>query len=236
MGIKKSNRFNSGTFIWTAILAIALGFTVAPYAKASDDAADAQEIVDKAQATLTDFIGDKDFTWLNENFKNAKALMIFPQVLKAGAVIGGSGGTGVLVVRNEKTGDWSQPAFYTIGSASIGLQIGAESAQTVMMVMTTKAVNSLYKSSVKLGGDMSFAIGPVGEGSKQNLTADFISYSKSKGLYAGLNLEGSVIDVRKGLNKAYYSKETTPEGIIEKASVSNKGSDRLLLTLKNSIK
>jgi lipid-binding SYLF domain-containing protein len=235
MIIKKNNELNARTFIWAASLVMVLSFMGTPSARAFD-ATDAQEIVDKSRVTLTDFIGDKNFTWLNKNVKNAKALLIFPQVIKAGAVIGGSGGTGVLVVRNEKTGDWSQPAFYTIESASIGLQIGVESAQTIMMVMTTKAVNSLYKSSVKLGGDMSFAVGPVGEGAKENLTADFISYSKSKGLYAGLNLEGSVLDVRKGLNKAYYSKEISPEGIIVKASVSNKGSDELLSTLKDLVK
>jgi lipid-binding SYLF domain-containing protein len=235
MIIKKNNGLNALTYIWAAILVMALGFSGATSARASE-ATDAQEIVDKARVTLTDFIGDKNFTWLNANLKNTKALLIFPQVLKAGAVVGGSEGTGILVVRNEKTGEWSQPAFYTIGSASIGLQIGAESAQTIMMVMTTKAVHSLYKSSVKLGGDTSFAVGPVGEGAKENLTADFISYSKSKGLYAGLNLEGSVIDVRKGLNKAYYSKETTPDGIIGKASVSNKGSNELLSTLKDLVK
>ncbi|MHB8483214.1 MAG: lipid-binding SYLF domain-containing protein [Nitrospiria bacterium] len=232
MIIKKKNEISAGTFIWAAILVMVLALTGTPSTMASD-ATDAQEIVDKAQVTLTDFIGDKNFTWLNENVKNAKGLLIFPQIYKAGAVIGGSGGTGILVVRDEKTGDWSQPAFYTIGSASVGLQIGAESAQTIMMVMSTKAVHSLYKSSVKLGGDTSFAVGPVGEGAKENLSADFISYSKSKGLYAGLNLEGSVLDVRQGLNKAYYSKEISPEGIIVKMSVSNKGSDRLLSTLKN---
>ncbi|HXN06525.1 MAG TPA: lipid-binding SYLF domain-containing protein [Nitrospiria bacterium] len=235
MIIKKKNGLNTRIFIWASALVMALAITSAPPARASD-ANDAQGIVDKARVTLTDFIGDKNFTWLNENLKNAKGLLIFPQVLKAGYIIGGSGGTGILVVRDENTGDWSQPAFYTIGSASIGLQIGAESAQTIMMVMSKKAVRSLYESSVKLGGDTSFAVGPVGEGAKGNLAANFISFSKSKGLYAGLNLEGSAIDVREGLNKAYYGKEISPEGIIVKRSVSNKGSAALLSTLKDLVK
>ena len=76
----------------------------------------------------------------------------------------------------------------------------------------------------------------MGEGAKGNLTTDFISFSKSKGLYAGLNLEGSVIEVREGLNKAYFNKEVSPEGIIVKRSVSNKGSDELLSTLKELVK
>jgi lipid-binding SYLF domain-containing protein len=212
-----------------------LGFTSVPSAIASD-ATEAEGIVDNARVTLKDFIGDKNFIWFHENVKQSKALLIFPQVLTAGYFIGGSGGTGVLVVRDEKTGDWSQPVFYTIGSASIGLQIGAESAQTIMMLMSKKAVHSLYKSSVKVGGDTSFAVGPVGEGAKGNLTADFISFSKSKGLYAGLNLEGSVIDVRENLNKVYFNKEVSPEVIIVKRSVNNKRSDELLLILKELVK
>jgi lipid-binding SYLF domain-containing protein len=235
MIIKKKNGLNIQTFILAVILLMAMAVTSAPPAKASD-ATDAEGIVDNARVTLKDFIGDKNFTWFHENVKNAKGLLIFPQVLKAGYILGGSGGTGVLVVREEKTGDWSQPVFYTIGSASIGLQFGAESAQTIMMVMSKKAVHSLYKSSVKLGGDTSFAVGPVGEGAKGNLPADFISFSKAKGLYAGLNLEGSVLDVREGLNKAYYSKEISPEEIIVKRSVSNKESDELLSTLKDLVK
>jgi lipid-binding SYLF domain-containing protein len=234
MKIKK-NGFNTPNFIWVAILAMVLGYTFVPSAIASD-ASDAEGIVDNVRVTLKDFIGDKNFTWFNENVKQAKALLIFPQVLTAGYFIGGSGGTGVLVVRDEKTGDWSQPVFYTIGSASIGLQIGAESAQTIMMLMSKKAVHSLYKSSVKVGGDTSFAVGPVGEGAKGNLTADFISFSKSKGLYAGLNLEGSVIDVRENLNKVYFNKEVSPEVIIVKRSVNNKRSDELLLILKELVK
>ena len=151
------NGLNSRNFIWVAILAMNLGFTSTPSAIASD-ANEAEGVVDNARVTLKDLIGDKNFTWFHENVKNAKGLLIFPQILKAGYIIGGSGGTGVLVVRDEKTGDWSQPVFYTIGSASIGLQIGAESAQTIMMVMSKKAVHSLYKSSVKVGGDTSFAL------------------------------------------------------------------------------
>jgi lipid-binding SYLF domain-containing protein len=119
-----------------------------------------------------------------------------------------------------------------MGSVSFGLQIGGESAEVVLLVMTQKAMDSLLTSKFKLGGDASVALGPVGGGAKSDVTADFLSFAKSKGLYAGLNLDGSYIDVRETLNKAYYGKAVTPVDIIVKHSVSNKGADPLREELK----
>jgi lipid-binding SYLF domain-containing protein len=94
----------------------------------------------------------------------------------------------------------------------------------------------LLSSSFKFGGDVSVALGPVGGGAKENITADFISFAKSKGLYAGINLEGSVVNVRDSLNNAYYDKKVTPVDIIIKNEVSNDGSKELRETLKKAVK
>ena len=211
-------------------------FIISATAAMASDAGDAQAIVDKARVTFQGFMRDSNYTWFHTHLRSAKGLLIFPQVLKAGFIFGGSGGTGVLVVRDEKTGDWSQPAFYTIGAVSFGLQIGGEAAEVVMMAMSQKAIDSLFASSFKLGGDTSIALGPVGAGAKGNITADFISFAKSKGIYAGLNLEGSVVDVRDSLNKAYYNQDVRPVDIIVKGVVSNSGSAELRGTLKKSVK
>ena len=160
--------------------------------------------------------------------------MIYPQVLKAGFILGGSGGTGVFLVKDPDTGDWSQPAFYTLGSVTFGLQIGGEATQTLILAMTQKAVDSLYTSSLKLGGDTSVALGPVGAGVKSNVMADFFAFSLSKGAYAGLNLEGSVVKVRDGLNKAYYDTAVSPVQIIVEKKVDNKGSAKLRADLKKA--
>lgn len=205
--------------------------TAAP-STAADSKEAAQGIVDKARVTFDDFMSDSHYTWLHENLKNAKGLLIFPQVIKGGFILGGSGGTGVLVLRDEKTCKWSEPAFYTLGSVTFGLQIGGEAAEVIMMVMSQKAVDSLLASSFKLGGDTSIALGPIGEGAKANITTDFISFAKAKGLYAGLNLEGSVVDVRDSLNSAYYGKDVRPVDIIVKNDVSNDGSHHFLATLR----
>ena len=215
------------------VMAGMLFIVAAPVTAADRD--EAQGIVDKARVTFNDFMRDQNYMWLHENLKNAKGLLIFPQVLKAGYIIGGSGGTGVLVVRDEKSCDWSQPAFYTVGSVTFGLQIGGQSAEVIMMVMSQKALDSLYASSFKLGGDTSIALGPVGAGAKANITADFISFAKTKGLYAGLNLEGSVVDVREGLNSAYYGRDVRPVDVIVKRDVNNKGSHELQVTLRRQL-
>jgi len=216
----RAGRIGIRVFAFATILAAIFLVAATPRAMAAD-MEDAQGIVDKARVTLSAFMRDKDYQWLRENIKNAKGVLIYPQVLKAGFILGGSGGTGVLLAKDSKTGEWSNPAFYTLGSVSFGLQIGGEAAEVVVLVMSQKGVDALLTSKFKLGGDTSIALGPVGAGAKANITADFISFAKSKGLYAGLNLDGSYLDVREKLNKAYYGKEATPVDIIVKKSVRN---------------
>jgi lipid-binding SYLF domain-containing protein len=230
MGKKGSG---TGLYVMVVLMALALLVTATTPVWA-DDKTEAQGIVVKADVTLNDFMSDKDYTWLRENIKNAKGVLIYPQVLKAGFFIGGSGGTGVLLVQDGKTRDWSQPAFYTVGTVSFGLQIGGEAAQTMILVMSQKAVDSLFTSSVKLGGDLSVAVGPVGAGAKSTVMADFIAFSKSKGAYAGLNLEGSVVAVRGSLNKAYYGKDVSPVQIIVEKKASNEESAQLRADLKKA--
>ena len=218
----------------------ALGILFAYYTPAiAADKDQAQGLVDRARVTLNEFIRDPNYSWVRENLNHVKGILIFPQIIKGGFIFGASGGTGVLLVRDEKTGNWSEPAFYSIGSVTFGLQAGGEAAEVVMLAWTQKAIDSLLSSSFKLGADASIAIGPVGAGAKAgadipSVTADFISFSKSKGLYAGLNLEGAVVAVRGGLNSAYCGKDARPADIIVKNDCSNRGSDELQRTLKKA--
>jgi lipid-binding SYLF domain-containing protein len=202
---------------------------------AASESLDAQAIVDQSTAVFKRFVTDKEFTIFQQNIGKAQALLIIPQVLKAGFVWGGSGGNGVLLVRDKKTGEWSQPAFYTVGSVSFGLQIGAEDAEVIMLAMNQKAVDTLFTSSFKLGGDISVAVGPEGAGAKKIVNADFISFSKAKGLYAGLDLEGSGVHVRDDLNKAYYGREVRPVEIILQRIVENQRSNELRAVVKKGI-
>jgi len=211
--------------LFTVIIStMVFGFTITAIAA---EPIEQQGLVDNARATFESFMKDKDYSWLKENLNQAKGLIIVPSLLKAGFVIGGSGGSGVLIVKNHKTGQWSQPAFYTLGSGSFGLQIGAEAAEVIMMVRTQKAVDALFTSSFKLGGDTSIAVGPVGAGAKSNIVADIVSFSRTKGAYAGLSFDGSVIKTKDKWNEAYYGKAVSPVDIIVKRSVSNPGSKNL---------
>jgi lipid-binding SYLF domain-containing protein len=228
---KAINVLHMGITMLAAIFTFTLvcgSFTAAMAA----DKAEAQSIVDKAKGTLLDLMNDSNFYWLRGYIKNARGVVIFPQVIKGGFFIGGSGGTGVLLVRNKETGTWSQPAFYTLGSVTFGLQIGGEAAEVVMLAMTQKAVDTMLSSSVKLGGDASIAIGPLGAGAKGSanipeVTADFLSFTKAKGLYAGLNLEGSVLAVRDSLDESYYGKPIGPRDIIYGKKAVNPGAKSL---------
>ncbi|MGD8270189.1 MAG: lipid-binding SYLF domain-containing protein [Desulfobacterales bacterium] len=187
-------------------------------------ASDQQALVDRARITFESFMADQNMTWLQENLHAAKGLVIVPSLLKAGFIFGGSGGSGVLIVPDAKTGKWSQPAFYTIGSVTFGLQIGGEAAEVIMYVRTQKAVDRMLTSRLKFGGDTSISVGPVGAGAKANVVADILSFSRSRGAFAGLSLEGAVVSVRDEWNSNFYGKPVRPVDILVKNAVSNPGS------------
>ena len=182
----------------------------------ASDASEAAELVRKAQATIAGFGANKEFPTFSPALAKAKAVLIFPQILKAGFILGGSGGNGVLLVRDAKSGRWVGPAFYTMGSASLGFQAGASSAEVVMIINSQKSLDSLYSNKVKLGGDASAAIGPKGVGTGTAFDSDFIVYSTVKGAFAGLAVDGSVLDVRQSLNNGYYGRKATPVEILIK--------------------
>jgi lipid-binding SYLF domain-containing protein len=182
---------------------------------------EARGTADASQATLNRFIKDPDMSWLRENLPRAKAILISPRILQAGFIVGGSGGNAVLHARTTGGHGWTGPAFYKMGTGSIGLQIGAESAEMVALVLTEKGLNSFLSNSFKLGGDVSVAAGPVGAGTGAPVTADMVVYVRAKGLYGGLNMNGSVIRVDDGANQAFYGRPVTPVDILVKQSATN---------------
>lgn len=196
-------------------------------------AGEAQNLVDKARLTVAAFSNDPDMGDMRTLMREARGVMIIPQVLKAGFFIGGEGGTGVLLSRDD--GGWSAPAFYTMGAGSIGLQFGAQASEVVLIFMNERAVDAVLHNRVKLGADASVAAGPVGTGieaaTTTNFRDDIYSYSRSKGLFAGASVEGAVIEPRESLNQEYYGRAVTPEEIVLKRSVDNPGADELQAVL-----
>lgn len=186
---------------------------------------DSQARVDAAQTTLQNFMRDPDMSWFREHVGSAKAVLISPQIVQAGFIVGGAGGPALVIARNRSNNGqysgWNGPAFYRIAAGSIGLQAGAQSSEMVALIMSEKALDSLLSTSFKLGGDVSIAAGPVGAGTGAPVTADMVVYTRSKGLYGGVNLDGTVISVDERRNQAYYGQATTPVDILVTRSVSN---------------
>jgi len=195
-----------------------------------------QMLVDQARIIFQSFMIDENMAWFRDHMHEAKGFLIIPEVLKGGFFIGGSGGRGVLVVKDETTGDWSQPAFYTIGSVSLGIQFGGEKSEIIMGVFTEKGLKSLYSSSFKLGGDASIAAGPVGGGGKYDVITDFISFVRSKGAFAGVSMEGAIVKANYDWNQAYYGTAAGLTDIFVHKSVSNPGSAELLNTIRKAVK
>lgn len=188
-----------------------------------------QNLVNGAERTLSNFLRDPDMTWLQQHIGRAKAVMVAPTVAKAGFIFGGSGGRAVTVARDSRSGKWAGPAFYTLATASVGFQAGISVSEVVTLVMTEKGLNSLLSPSVKLGGDASIAAGPVGAGAKSDIVADFISFSRAKGIYGGLNLDGTVIAISNDWNEAYYGKPgILPPDILIRGAAHNKGAAKLV--------
>lgn len=146
--------------------------------------------------------------------KQARGVLLFPQIIKGAFFVGGSGGSGVLLSRDEK-GAWKGPvAFYTIGSASIGIAFGGEAGETVIVVNSQKALDGPHANKFKLGADGSVSAGPVGQGGNVTFTTDMMSFSRSKGACAGISLDGSVLDVHESLNNAHHKAKVTPLDVL----------------------
>jgi lipid-binding SYLF domain-containing protein len=191
-------------------------------------------LVGKAESTLQNFLKDPEMTWLQKNIGRAKAVLITPEIVKAGFIVGGSGGRALLLAHDAGSAQWRGPAFYTLATASIGFQAGVQASENVTLVMTDKGLNSLLAPSVKLGGDASVAAGPVGAGAASDVTTDFVSFARSKGVYGGLNLDGTVISVNNDWNDKYYGKKVLPPDIIVRGNVSNPNAKPLVTILSSA--
>ena len=214
------------------VLTVVLSIIAVPLHAVSADILDQQKVVDKARFTLATFAGHPSMTVLQNQLKKARAVFVAPHLIKGSFIFGGSFGTGVLLIRNEETQSWSDPAFYTMASGSFGFQFGAEASEVVLLVMTAKGVKSLLKTSVTLGAGARVAVGPVGGGIKGSttptLSVDMISYSRSRGAFGGFSFEGAVLTSRKKWNHSYYGQPVETRAILMDQSVRNHYSIGLL--------
>ena len=195
----------------------------------AEEISEQQQLINKAQLTLEAFSTyPAMLAMIRDGAKDIRAIFIVPQLVRGAFVFGGAGGSGLLLVRYQETGEWSQPAFYTIGSASFGLQIGLDTSELLMLVRTDRGLKKFYSSDFRVGVDATMSLGPVGEGaSLHGLTADFVSYARTKGAFVGLGLDDAFVVVSDESNRIYYQQQVKPIEILLKGSVSNPSSENL---------
>ncbi len=194
-------------------LALTISVAVSGQMKIKDEVSQSE----KAARVFTEIMNTPDKGIPQELVERAECVAVFPSVLKAGFIIGGRGGRGVASCRTAR--GWSAPAFFNLGGGSFGLQIGAQSTDFVMLIMNKDGMNSLLSDSFTLGGDASVAAGPVGRQAGAStdikMNAQILSYSRSKGLFAGLELKGVVIKPDKDDMRDVYGANVTAKEVLQ---------------------
>lgn len=164
-------------------------------------------IVDKSRIVIEEVLLSEDKKVPTDFIRDCTGLAIIPGMIKGGLIIGGSYGKGVVL--SHKGGAWSPPAFISLTAGSLGFQIGAQSIDLILVVFGEDTMNAFLKSKFKLGGDVALVAGPVGvqatAATEITLKGGIYSYSRSKGLFAGVSLEGAVVSNQYDLNKSYYN-------------------------------
>ncbi|MGE0095802.1 MAG: lipid-binding SYLF domain-containing protein [Alphaproteobacteria bacterium] len=189
-----------------------------------------EELVSKARLTIERLSANPDFGRMNAAIKTAQAVMIFPSVLKGSFIIGAEGGNGVLLTK-DANGEWSYPAFYTLGAGSIGLQAGFQDSEAVFVINTLKGLNAILNNNFKFGVEASVALGPVGQGIEGSTTtafgADIEAYSATRGLFAGGSFEGAVMYERSDWSRNYYEVGASARGVAMERAFRNPQADGL---------
>ena len=167
----------------------------------------------------------------------AECVIVFPSVLKAAFIVGGSYGRGAMVCRSGEhfTGPWGAPSMMALEGGSLGFQLGGQATDFVLLVMNPRGATAILSSKVKLGADMAAAAGPKGRDAAANtdatLRAEILSYSRSRGLFAGISLEGSTLRPDNDANEKLYGKKLTATEIIRKGAVPVPPSGQKLVSL-----
>ena len=172
-----------------------------------------------------------------EVIEKAECVIVFPSVLKAAFVVGASYGRGAMVCRTGKNfrGPWGAPAMYALEGGSVGFQIGGQATDLVLLVMNERGADSILNSKVKLGADASVAAGPVGRDASANtdayMRAEILSYSRSRGLFAGISLEGSTLRPDDDATRDVYGRKITAKEIVLGGKISVPASGRHLVAV-----
>jgi len=209
---------------WIIFLAGILAFAPALFANGPDNAKDERDRLQNATTVMQEILNVPDDIPRNLLDK-ARCVIVMPSVLKAAFIVGGSYGRGTMVCRTGKdfSGTWGAPAMYALEGGSIGFQIGGEATDFVFLVMNNRGAHSLLQTKVRLGADVSAAAGPVGRSASADTDAymrsEILSYSRARGIFAGISLEGSTLRPDNGANRNLYGRRASAAEIVNGSEV-----------------
>jgi len=186
---------------------------------------ESEQLVERSRVTVQSMLSDNQYPSLINLSTRAKAIIVMPNLIQAAFFFGGRGGNGVMLVHHDD-GKWSNPAFYTLGGGSWGLQFGGQTSELVLVIMTDKGLNAVLKRQVTLGANAGLAIGELGRGANAatglDTKADMYAFARSQGLFVGVSLEGALISPRETWNQQLYGAGATPQSIlIDRTTTSN---------------
>ena len=209
-----------------SVLAGTAALLFAPVAARAD--AKRQSLVDQSLDTGRKVLSGKDFPDALKLMPKAKGVLIVPELVQGGFIIGAAGGRGVLMSRTGPS-DWSYPAFYGMGSGSVGLQVGGKVSEIIFIIRTEKGLAAILDHKFKFGAEAGVTMVAVGAGFEGGSTAalgtDIVAFANSNGLFAGASLEGSYIDADNDWNALYYGQGATGKAIVVDRRFSNPGAE-----------
>ena len=220
------------------VLCVGLGLAFSPQALADNLKEDAEIIVNKARIVIEEVKNAPDSGAAYDLIRQSAGVAIIPDMFKGGFIVGGSYGKGVVVAR--KDGKWSGPSFVYIGAGSVGFQIGAQLTDLILVVIGQNTMDSFLRTNFKLGADAAIAVGPLGAqataATEILLKGGIYSYSRAKGLFAGVSLEGAGLGTEFDLNRAYYETTSNPKDILYGQVETPESGKRLFQALSAFIK
>ncbi len=197
---------------------------------------EAQKLIDDATSMVRSMLADEAWQDFHALMKDARAVVLVPDFLEAGFMIGVAGGQCLIIARSGPEGEWSAPSFCLIGEASLGLQIGFQKSEMIMLVMNDGAVSEIAGGTAKFGGDAGLAVGMIGAGVKGattlNFDKDIYAFSRNQGLYGGIVIDGGWIGPDSDYNQAYYGRAVTARHILIDRRVANPATNGLIAALK----
>ncbi len=218
-------------------LLVLMMLSAAGIAVAGDDAKKADKVIAQSIRVMETLLAADKAMIPPSLLRQSAGIAIFPGVVKAGFLLGGEVGDGLVLRHDPGTDRWFGPAFYSISSLSFGLQAGVKGSDVLLVIRTERGMDGLLKNEVTLGADMSVAAGPAGQGAGHSVTdkkmnAEVLSYSKGAGMFGGIALEGAKISARETWNQAYFGRAIPAKQILMDVRAEGKQMDHLIRLLR----